>query len=50
MRRAVLEGVGGYKALKDEIMEAVRLAEMIKRSGKSLLNLAAFGIVVAFRR
>src|SRR5438046_9419089 len=37
MRRTVLERVGGYKALKDEVMEDVRLAEMIKRSGARLL-------------
>ena len=38
MRRAVLERVGGYEALKDEVMEDVRLAEMIKRSGARLLT------------
>jgi chlorobactene glucosyltransferase len=38
MRRTVLERVGGYEALKDEVMEDVRLAEMIKRSGSSLLT------------
>jgi cellulose synthase/poly-beta-1,6-N-acetylglucosamine synthase-like glycosyltransferase len=36
MRRAVLERVGGYEALKDEVLEDVRLAEMIKRSGARL--------------
>jgi cellulose synthase/poly-beta-1,6-N-acetylglucosamine synthase-like glycosyltransferase len=36
MRRTVLERVGGYEALKDEVMEDVRLAEMIKRSGARL--------------
>jgi chlorobactene glucosyltransferase len=36
MRRAVLEGIGGYEALKDEVLEDVRLAEMIKRSGARL--------------
>jgi len=36
MRRTVLERVGGYAALKDEVMEDVRLAEMIKRSGARL--------------
>jgi len=36
MRRRVLESVGGYEALKDEVMEDVRLAEMIKRSGARL--------------
>jgi len=38
MRRAVLERVGGYEALKDEVMEDVRLAEMIKRSGARLVT------------
>jgi len=38
MRRAVLERVGGYEALKDEVMEDVRLAEMIKRSGARLFT------------
>jgi chlorobactene glucosyltransferase len=37
MRRSALEAVGGYEALKDEVMEDVRLAEMIKRSGARLL-------------
>jgi chlorobactene glucosyltransferase len=37
MRRTMLERVGGYEALKDEVLEDVRLAEMIKRSGGSLL-------------
>jgi cellulose synthase/poly-beta-1,6-N-acetylglucosamine synthase-like glycosyltransferase len=36
LRRTVLERVGGYEALKDEVMEDVRLAEMIKRSGAHL--------------
>jgi chlorobactene glucosyltransferase len=36
MRRTVLERVGGYEALKDEVMEDVRLAELIKRSGARL--------------
>lgn len=36
MRRTVLERVGGYEALKDEVLEDVRLAEMIKRSGARL--------------
>jgi hypothetical protein len=34
----VLERVGGYEALKDEVMEDVRLAEMIKRSGARLFT------------
>jgi glycosyltransferase involved in cell wall biosynthesis len=37
MRRSVLEHVGGYEALKDEVMEDVRLAEKIKHSGARLL-------------
>ena len=38
MRRTVLERVGGYEALQDEVMEDMRLAEMIKRSGARLLT------------
>jgi len=38
MRRAVLQRVGGYETLKDEVMEDVRLAEMIKRSGARLIT------------
>jgi chlorobactene glucosyltransferase len=38
MHRTVLERVGGYEALKDEVMEDVRLAEMIKRSGARLFT------------
>ena len=38
MRRTVLERIGGYEALKDEVMEDVRLAEMIKRSGARLFT------------
>ena len=38
MRRTVLERVGGYEALQDEVMEDVRLAEMIKRSGARLFT------------
>jgi hypothetical protein len=38
MRRSVLLRVGGYEALKDEVLEDVRLAEMIKRSGARLLT------------
>jgi chlorobactene glucosyltransferase len=38
MRRTVLERVGGYEALRDEVMEDVRLAKMIKRSGARLLT------------
>lgn len=38
MRRTVLERVGGYGALRDEVMEDVRLAELIKRSGARLFT------------
>ncbi len=38
MRRGTLEHGGGYEALKDEVLEDVRLAEMIKRSGGRLLT------------
>src|SRR6266536_679339 len=38
MRRAMLDRVGGYEALKDEVLEDVRLAEMIKRSGARLFT------------
>ena len=38
MRRAVLERIGGYEALKDEVLDDVRLAEMIKRSGGRVLT------------
>ena len=37
MRRAVLQSVGGYEALKDEVMEDVRLAERLKRAGARVL-------------
>lgn len=37
IRRTVLDHVVGYEALKDEVMEDVRLAERIKRSGARLL-------------
>ena len=37
MTRTVLDRVGGYEALKDEVMEDVRLAERIKRSKARLL-------------
>lgn len=36
IRHTVFDRLGGYEALKDEVMEDVRLAEMIKRSGASL--------------
>ena len=41
MRRSLLESVGGYRALKDEVMEDVRLAEMIKGSGARFYTVAA---------
>jgi len=37
IRRTVLDRTGGYEALKDEVMEDVRLAERIKRSNARLL-------------
>ena len=37
IRRSVLERAGGYEVLKDEVMEDVRLADRIKRSGACLL-------------
>jgi chlorobactene glucosyltransferase len=37
MRRTVLDRVGGYEALKDEVMEDARLAERIKKSGAGFL-------------
>lgn len=45
MRRTVLDRVGGYEALKDEVLEDVRLAEMIKRSGARLLTEHAPGLL-----
>ena len=45
MRRTVLERIGGYEALKDEVLEDVRLAEMIKRSGARLLTEHAPGLL-----
>ncbi len=45
MRRAVLESVGGYAALQDEVLEDVRLAEMIKRSGARLLTEYALNLL-----
>ena len=38
MRREVLDRIGGYAALKDEVLEDVRLAEMLKRSGARLFT------------
>jgi chlorobactene glucosyltransferase len=45
MRRAILERAGRYEALKDEVMEDVRLAETIKRSGGRLLTAHAPNLV-----
>ena len=41
MRRSALARVGGYEALKNEVVEDVRLAEMIKRSGGRMLTVQA---------
>jgi chlorobactene glucosyltransferase len=38
MRRATLDRAGSYEALKDEVMEDVRLADRIKRSGGKLIT------------
>lgn len=38
LRRSTLERIGGYAALKDEVMEDVRMAEMVKRSGARLFT------------
>ena len=37
VKRTVLDRIGGYEALKDEVMEDARLAERIKRSDARLL-------------
>jgi chlorobactene glucosyltransferase len=37
IRRTVLEGVGSYEGLKDEVMEDVRLAERVKRLGGRMM-------------
>ena len=37
LRRAILERIGNYEVLRDEVLEDVRLAEMIKRAGGKLL-------------
>ena len=41
MRRRALARVGGYEALKNEVVEDVRLAEMIKRSDGRMLTVPA---------
>jgi len=45
LRRATLERVGDYEALRDEVMEDMRLAELIKRAGGTLLINHAPGLV-----
>lgn len=45
MRRAILERVRNYEALRDEVMEDVRLAEMIKQAGGLMLTERAPGLV-----
>lgn len=37
VKRTVLDRVGGYEALRDEVMEDLRLAERIKRAGARLM-------------
>ena len=37
IKRTVLDRVGGYEGLRDEVMEDVRLAERIKQSGAHML-------------
>ena len=37
IRRTVLDGVGSYEGLKDEVMEDVRLAERVKRLGARMM-------------
>jgi chlorobactene glucosyltransferase len=45
MRSETLAHAGAYEALKDEVLEDVRLAEMIKRSGGNLLTEYAPGLL-----
>ena len=45
MRRDVLERAGGYQALRDEVMEDVRLAELLKRTGARVLIESAPNLV-----
>jgi chlorobactene glucosyltransferase len=45
MRRTTLDRAGGYEGLKDEVMEDVRLAERIKRSGGRMLVESAPGLL-----
>lgn len=41
MRRSALARAGGYEALKNEVVEDIRLAEMIKHSGGRMLTVHA---------
>lgn len=41
MHRSALARIGGYEALKNEVVEDVRLAEMIKRTGGRMLTVPA---------
>ena len=45
IKRSILDRLGCYEVLKDEVMEDVRIAEMIKRSGARLLTAYAPGLV-----
>ena len=45
MRRSILACVGGYEALKNEVVEDIRLAEMIKCSGGRMLTVQAPNLV-----
>ena len=45
MRHSALTRVGGYEALKNEVVEDIRLAEMIKRSGGRMLTIQAPGLL-----
>jgi len=45
MRRSALARAGGYDALKNEVVEDVRLAELIKRSGGRMLTIHAPSLV-----
>lgn len=45
MRRSALARVGGYEALKNEVVEDIRLAEMIKRSGGRMITVQAPGLL-----
>jgi chlorobactene glucosyltransferase len=45
MRRSALVRVGGYEVLKNEVVEDIRLAEMIKRSGARMIAIQAPGLL-----